>query len=96
MDLGQNSRHYRQLSKVGTIRGWTWANILQSWHYPKVELDHNLAKVALSEGESEPKSGKAGIIVHADSIQGWTDLGPKWSILITIDIFKGGSGRHDS
>ena len=29
---------------VGIIQGWIWAEILQSWHYPGVDLGQNLAK----------------------------------------------------
>ena len=86
VDLGNNCKHDRQLSKVGTIQGWNWANIWQSWHYPKVDLGQDLAKLALSEGESGPKSGKAGTIVHVDIIQG---LGPKVVNLRNCRHFQG-------
>ena len=52
------------LGNVGTIEGrfmpklYALSQIEQSWHHPRVELGHNLAKWALSE----PTSGQVGII----------------------------------
>ena len=50
----------------GRLEAW------QSLDYPKVEFNHNSAMLALSEGESGPKSGKADTVVHVDIIRWWT------------------------
>ena len=84
VDLGENCKHYRQLSEVGTILRWIWVKFGPSWHYPKVGVGQNLAKLELSKGGfgsrlgkgcitrggSGPKNCKVGTLVHVGTIQG--------------------------